>query len=89
MAIGWFSAKRGTQVVAKYVDARLGKPSLVRETSRLSFFELFKHPIQSVKKVVCSVDDPLKGVVLSVRFIFKVLIRTDEVRNFSFIFFIY
>ena len=34
LALGIYSAKRGTGVIASYVSARLGKPSLVRETSR-------------------------------------------------------
>uniref|UniRef100_A0A915ENK7 AAA+ ATPase domain-containing protein n=1 Tax=Ditylenchus dipsaci TaxID=166011 RepID=A0A915ENK7_9BILA len=65
LAIGWYSAKRGTSLGAKYIEARLGKPSLVRETSRLSFFEMFKHPINSVKQVFKRNEDPLKGVVLN------------------------
>merc|ERR550539_188549 len=38
LALGVYTAKRGTGVIASYVSARLGKPSLVRETSRFSFF---------------------------------------------------
>uniref|UniRef100_A0A7E4ZTZ7 AAA domain-containing protein n=1 Tax=Panagrellus redivivus TaxID=6233 RepID=A0A7E4ZTZ7_PANRE len=64
LSVGWYTAKRGTGVVAKYVEARLGKPSLVRETSRLSPIETFKHPIQVAKQVFRSKEDPLKGVVL-------------------------
>ncbi|KAE9551829.1 hypothetical protein FO519_004961 [Halicephalobus sp. NKZ332] len=64
LAVGWYTAKRGTGVAAKYIEARLGKPSLVRETSRLSPIETFKHPIKVAKQVFRSKDDPLKGVVL-------------------------
>ena len=65
LAVGIYTAKRGTGVAASYVSARLGKPSLVRATSRLSAFDAFKHPIQSAKK--CAVQkegDALGGVVL-------------------------
>ncbi|KAI6179304.1 hypothetical protein M3Y98_00596000 [Aphelenchoides besseyi] len=65
LAVGWYSAKRGTGVVAKYVEARLGKPSLVRETSRLTPLELVKHPIKTARKFMQRADDPLKGVVLN------------------------
>lgn len=34
----------GTGVAARYVENRLGKPALVRETSRLTFFETLRHP---------------------------------------------
>lgn len=66
LAVGWYTAKRGTGVVAKYVDARLGKPSLVRETSRITPFELAKHPIKSVKQWMRRSADPLEGVILNV-----------------------
>lgn len=43
-----------------------GKPSLVRETSRVTPFESMKHPIKTAKMIMRSKEDPLKGVVLSV-----------------------
>jgi len=46
LAVGVYTAKRGTGVLARYVEARLGKPSLVRETSRMTPIETFKHPIK-------------------------------------------
>jgi len=64
LALGIYSAKRATGVLAGYVSARLGKPSLVRDTSRFSAFELAKHPVQSVKKLRKSPADALAGVVL-------------------------
>lgn len=66
LAVGWYTAKRSTGVVAKYVEARLGKPSLVRETSRVTPLELVKHPIKLGKKLFAKAEDPLKGVVLAV-----------------------
>lgn len=65
VAVGWYAAKRSTSVVAKFVEARLGKPSLVRETSRLTPIELLKHPVKFGKKLFTQAADPLKGVVLN------------------------
>jgi ATPase family AAA domain-containing protein 3A/B len=66
LALGWYTAKRSTGVTAKYIEARLGKPSLVRETSRVTPLELLKHPIKLGKKLFSKAEDPLKGVVLAV-----------------------
>jgi ATPase family AAA domain-containing protein 3A/B len=68
LGVGWYTAKRSTGVVAKYVEARLGKPSLVRETSRVTPLELIKHPIKLGKRLFTHAEDPLKGVVLNVSF---------------------
>ncbi|KHN80083.1 ATPase family AAA domain-containing protein 3-B [Toxocara canis] len=65
LAVGWYAAKQGTSVVARYVEARLGKPSLVRDTSRVTSLETMKHPIKTVKTVFRKAGDPLKGVILS------------------------
>ena len=64
LALGVYTAKRGTGVIASYVSARLGKPSLVRDTSRFSVFETFKHPIETVQKFRNKPQDALSGVVL-------------------------
>ena len=65
LAVGYFSAKRVTGVAASYVQARLGKPSLVRDTSRTPLFEVMKHPVNSVKKRLMEKQEPLKGIILS------------------------
>ncbi|VDN50642.1 unnamed protein product [Dracunculus medinensis] len=65
VALGWYMAKRGTLVAARYVEAKLGKPSLVRETSRLTPLELIKHPVRSRTKLFKKEEDPLKGIILS------------------------
>ncbi|VDM62803.1 unnamed protein product [Angiostrongylus costaricensis] len=65
LAVGWYVAKRGTGVVARYTEARLGKPSLVRETSRITPLETLKHPLKTAKMLFRSKQDPLKGVVLA------------------------
>ncbi|VDK79927.1 unnamed protein product [Litomosoides sigmodontis] len=65
LAVGLYSAKRGTAVVARQVESRWGKPSLVRDTSRIAFSELFTHPIKTFRTAFRSQDDPLKGIILS------------------------
>merc|ERR1719402_1210159 len=65
LAVGYFSAKRVTGVAASYVQARLGKPSLVRDTSRTPLFEAVKHPVQTVKKKMEKPQEALSGIVLA------------------------
>ena len=35
--------------IYRFIEARLGKPSLVRDTSRLSVFGTLRHPVQVIK----------------------------------------
>ncbi|XP_075213213.1 ATPase family AAA domain containing bor [Lycorma delicatula] len=65
LALGVYSAKGVTGVTARYVEARLGKPSLVRETSRFSFVESLQHPIKTLKKLRLKSDDALSDVILA------------------------
>ncbi|XKL67925.1 hypothetical protein PGB90_003416 [Kerria lacca] len=65
LALGVYSAKAATTVTAKYIEARLGKPSLVRETSRFSFLETVRHPVLTIKKVKFGSGDTLSGVILA------------------------
>ncbi|CAB3359998.1 Hypothetical predicted protein [Cloeon dipterum] len=65
LALGVYSARGATGVTAKYIESRLGKPSLVRETSRFSALEAFKHPINTAKRFKLRSQDALSGVVLS------------------------
>uniref|UniRef100_A0A9L0RSN8 ATPase family AAA domain containing 3A n=1 Tax=Equus caballus TaxID=9796 RepID=A0A9L0RSN8_HORSE len=46
LAVGVYSAKNATSVAGRYIEARLGKPSLVRETSRITVLEALRHPLQ-------------------------------------------
>lgn len=66
LALGVYSAKLGTGVAARYIEMRLGKPSLVRETSRLTVMEALKHPIKTTRQLTSKPTDALKGVVLDV-----------------------
>ncbi|KAF7403693.1 hypothetical protein HZH68_006487 [Vespula germanica] len=65
LAFGVYSAKGSTSIAARYIESRLGKPSLVRETSRFTVLDTVKHPIQAVKKFKDKQTDALSGVVLA------------------------
>lgn len=68
LALGVYSAKGATSVAARFIEARIGKPTLVNETSRFSLLEAVKHPILTVSKAVSSFrkpQDALAGVVLA------------------------
>nr|ASV50719.1 ATPase family AAA domain-containing protein 3 [Lissorhoptrus oryzophilus] len=65
LALGVYSAKGATTVTARYIESRLGKPSLVRETSRFSLLDAARHPIEALKKLKPKEGDALQGVVLA------------------------
>uniref|UniRef100_A0A3P9BZ62 ATPase family AAA domain containing 3A n=1 Tax=Maylandia zebra TaxID=106582 RepID=A0A3P9BZ62_9CICH len=63
LAVGVYSARNATAVAGRYIEARLGKPSLVRETSRFTVAEAVKHPVKV--RLKSKPQDALEGVVLS------------------------
>uniref|UniRef100_A0A6I8SCJ1 ATPase family, AAA domain containing 3A n=1 Tax=Xenopus tropicalis TaxID=8364 RepID=A0A6I8SCJ1_XENTR len=63
LAVGIYTAKNATGVAGRYIEARLGKPSLVRDTSRFTVAEAVKHPIS--KRLLSKIQDALEGVILS------------------------
>ncbi|XP_063451198.1 ATPase family AAA domain-containing protein 3B isoform X6 [Pan paniscus] len=65
LAVGVYSAKNATAVTSRFIEARLGKPSLVRETSRITVLEALRHPIQVSRRLLSRPQDVLEGVVLS------------------------
>nr|XP_051696433.1 ATPase family AAA domain-containing protein 3 isoform X5 [Oryctolagus cuniculus] len=65
LAVGVYSAKNATAVAGRYLEARLGKPSLVRETSRITVLEALRHPVQVSRRLLSRPQDALEGVVLS------------------------
>uniref|UniRef100_A0A669EQT2 ATPase family AAA domain containing 3A n=1 Tax=Oreochromis niloticus TaxID=8128 RepID=A0A669EQT2_ORENI len=66
LAVGVYSARNATAVAGRYIEARLGKPSLVRETSRFTVAEAVKHPVKVMaKRLKSKPQDALEGVVLS------------------------
>lgn len=65
LAVGVYSARNATAVAGRYIEARLGKPSLVRETSRITVGEAIKHPIKMGRRLASKPQDALEGVVLN------------------------
>ncbi|KAJ0023192.1 hypothetical protein NQD34_003091 [Periophthalmus magnuspinnatus] len=65
LAVGVYSARNATAVAGRYIEARLGKPSLVRETSRFTVAEAAKHPVKTARRLKSKPQDALEGVVLS------------------------
>uniref|UniRef100_A0A8C1NJG4 ATPase family AAA domain containing 3A n=1 Tax=Cyprinus carpio TaxID=7962 RepID=A0A8C1NJG4_CYPCA len=65
LAVGVYSARNATGVAGRYIEARLGKPSLVRETSRFTVVEALKHPVKVRRRLKSKPQDALEGVVLS------------------------
>ncbi|KAM5141064.1 ATPase family AAA domain-containing protein 3A [Mantella aurantiaca] len=65
LAAGIYTAKHGTGVAGRYIEARLGKPSLVRDTSRITVVEALKHPFKVSRRLFSTIQDALEGVVLS------------------------
>ncbi|EEB12600.1 conserved hypothetical protein [Pediculus humanus corporis] len=65
LALGFYSAKGSTSLATRFLEARLGKPSLVRETSRFSLMDCLFNPIENFKKLIRKPSDALSGVVLA------------------------
>lgn len=63
-ALGIYSARTTTGLAGKYLEARLGKPSLIRDTSRFTVLDTIKHPIATFQRFKNKAEDSLKGVVL-------------------------
>jgi ATPase family AAA domain-containing protein 3A/B len=65
---GIYVARASSSVLGAYIAARLGKPSLVRDTSRVTLATLAREPVSSVQKLVArsraDADNALSGVVL-------------------------
>lgn len=66
LALGYYSVKHGTGVAARYVEAHIGKPSLIQETSRLTFSEAIKHPLKTQRRLMSKPKDVMKGVIFHV-----------------------
>nr|XP_045238122.1 ATPase family AAA domain-containing protein 3C isoform X1 [Macaca fascicularis] len=64
LAGGVYSAKNGTAAAARFIEARLWKPSLVSETSRITVLEALQHPFQVSRRLLRRPQDVLEGVVL-------------------------
>lgn len=67
IAAGVYTTKTGAGVAGRFIEARLGKPSLVRETSRLSASALVKTPITAFQRITglgTAPQNAMKGIVL-------------------------
>ena len=60
LALGVYSARGATGVTARYVEARIGKPSLVGETSRFALLDAVRHPIKFIQKLKSKPADALQ-----------------------------
>ncbi|KAJ1459791.1 hypothetical protein M885DRAFT_613389 [Pelagophyceae sp. CCMP2097] len=67
LALGVYGARHGAGVTARYVEARLGKPSLVRETSRAAPLAALANPVKSARALFAPAApaDALDGVILA------------------------
>mmetsp|Transcript_14466 Transcript_14466/g.25188 ORF Transcript_14466/g.25188 Transcript_14466/m.25188 type:complete len:596 (-) Transcript_14466:714-2501(-) len=64
LAAGIYGARVSTGVLGRYVEARMGKPPLIRETSRRSPVEAITSPIASLKRLAGGSGNALDGVVV-------------------------
>lgn len=65
LAVGVYSAKSAVGVTSRFVEARLGKPSLVRETSRRTLFGPLRHPLEYAKYAFTQPKDTLRGIIVN------------------------
>lgn len=67
IAVGIYTARTSIGIAGRFVESRLGKPSLVRETSRFTASQLVREPVKTFKHtfgIGRSETDALKGIVL-------------------------
>lgn len=66
LMFGIYATRTGTAVVGRYVESRLGKPTLVRETTKMNFLQMLKSPLHTAKLTFGSAqgNKALKNVVL-------------------------
>lgn len=67
IAVGIYTARTSIGVAGRFIEARLGKPSLVRETSRATVTQLVQEPLSTTKRflgVGVKEQDALKGIIL-------------------------
>ena len=66
LAFGIYTARMSTGVAGKYIEARLGKPSLVRETTKANVLQMIQSPFSALKLAfgTGSGEAALKDIVL-------------------------
>ena len=64
-AAGIYGAKYSVSMTARAIEARIGRPKLLKETSRLNAIDILDHPIKSFRRIRDSrrPEDALKGVI--------------------------
>lgn len=62
---GIYAAKYSVSITARAIESRIGRPKLLKETSRLNMIDLFSHPIKSFERIRASrrPQDALKDVI--------------------------
>mmetsp|Transcript_8523 Transcript_8523/g.14141 ORF Transcript_8523/g.14141 Transcript_8523/m.14141 type:complete len:584 (-) Transcript_8523:166-1917(-) len=67
LAFGIYAARTGTGVAGRYIESRLGKPSLVRETTKRNVLQMARAPYSTMKLAFsgsAQADAALKNIVL-------------------------
>lgn len=59
VAFGIYTARVSTVVAGRYIEARLGKPSLVRETTKKNILQMIRSPLQTAQLAFKSVKGKL------------------------------
>ena len=69
IAFGLYAAKVSTGVVGRFVEARLGKPSLVRETTRRNVLQMVGSPFSAARLAFGSAqgENAMKNIVLETK----------------------
>lgn len=62
---GIYAAKYSVSISARAIESRIGRPKLLKETSRLNAIDLFSHPFKSFQRIRDSrrPQDALKNVI--------------------------
>lgn len=62
---GIYAAKYSVSITARAIESRIGRPKLLKETSRLNAIDLFSHPIKSFERIRAArrPQDALKDVI--------------------------
>jgi ATPase family AAA domain-containing protein 3A/B len=73
LAFGIYTARTSTTVLGRFIESRLGKPSLIRETTRTNLLQVMRHPYSTLKQVLSSKDaeKALKNIVLETELEFR------------------
>lgn len=66
LAFGVYTARTSTTVIGRFIESRLGKPSLIRETTRTNFLQVARSPVLAMKQFLKSnnASNALKNIVL-------------------------